>query len=128
MSHSRASLCSLLPRPCVRVPCSSIVVHGLMAQACLTPVSKKPNRALPLARSWFSIPTLVFTYQVHPRSCRTAVGIYRIPCVGEIAELGVNHLHHTEWKNTEYRKRDFLIQCGSDNVRICGIYIEKDDV
>ncbi|PPR84677.1 hypothetical protein GOBAR_AA36033 [Gossypium barbadense] len=38
------------------------------------------------------------------------------------AELGMTHLHRTEWKNTEYRKRDFLIRCGSDNVRINGIY------
>ncbi|PPS18317.1 hypothetical protein GOBAR_AA02263 [Gossypium barbadense] len=27
--------------------------------------------------------------------------------------------HRTELKNTEYRKRDFLIRCGSDNVGIC---------
>ncbi|PPS10731.1 hypothetical protein GOBAR_AA09914 [Gossypium barbadense] len=37
------------------------------------------------------------------------------------AELGMTHLHRTEWKNTEYRKRDFLIWCGSDNVGIYGI-------
>ncbi|PPS20472.1 hypothetical protein GOBAR_AA00089 [Gossypium barbadense] len=37
------------------------------------------------------------------------------------AELGMTHLHRTEWKNTEYRKRDFLIWCGSDNVGICDI-------
>ncbi|PPS14937.1 hypothetical protein GOBAR_AA05639 [Gossypium barbadense] len=28
--------------------------------------------------------TLVVTYEVHPRPCRTAVGMYCIPCFGEI--------------------------------------------
>ncbi|PPS06268.1 hypothetical protein GOBAR_AA14377 [Gossypium barbadense] len=46
------------------------------------------------------------------------------PCAWP-AELGMTHLHCTEWKNTEYRKRDFLIWCGSDNVRINGISTTK---
>ncbi|PPS10264.1 hypothetical protein GOBAR_AA10377 [Gossypium barbadense] len=55
-----------------------------MARASLTPMSKKQNRALSMARPWFSIPTPVVYYQVHPQPCRTAVGIYGTPCFGEI--------------------------------------------
>ncbi|PPS15574.1 hypothetical protein GOBAR_AA05004 [Gossypium barbadense] len=37
------------------------------------------------------------------------------------AELGMTYLDFTEWENAKYRKRDFFIRFGSDNVRICGI-------
>ncbi|PPR87413.1 hypothetical protein GOBAR_AA33277 [Gossypium barbadense] len=84
VSHGCVWHGSLLLHPCVRIPRPCIVVHGLSARACLMPVSKKQNQALPLARPCFSIPMPVFSYQVHPRPCRTAVGIYRIPCFGEI--------------------------------------------
>ncbi|PPR92881.1 hypothetical protein GOBAR_AA27793 [Gossypium barbadense] len=39
----------------------------------------------------------------------------------ENTKLGMTHLNRIEWENAEYRKRDFLIWCGSDNVGICGI-------
>ncbi|PPR81995.1 hypothetical protein GOBAR_AA38719 [Gossypium barbadense] len=41
--------------------------------------------------------------------------------VESLAKLGMTHLDRTEWENTEYRKRDFFIRCGSDNVGIYGI-------
>ncbi|PPR84581.1 hypothetical protein GOBAR_AA36133 [Gossypium barbadense] len=44
----------------VKVPHSCMVVYGLMARACLTPVSKKQNQVLFLARPWVSIPTPVY--------------------------------------------------------------------
>ncbi|PPS15568.1 hypothetical protein GOBAR_AA05006 [Gossypium barbadense] len=37
------------------------------------------------------------------------------------AELGMIYLDYAEWENAKYRKRDFFIQFGSDDVRICGI-------
>ncbi|PPR86881.1 hypothetical protein GOBAR_AA33810 [Gossypium barbadense] len=42
------SCLAAIPCPSVRVPRPCIVVHGLMARACRSPVSKKENRALPL--------------------------------------------------------------------------------
>ncbi|PPS01675.1 hypothetical protein GOBAR_AA18983 [Gossypium barbadense] len=36
------------------------------------------------------------------------------------AKLGMAYLDCTEWKNAKYRKRNFFIRFGSDNVRICG--------
>ncbi|PPS04404.1 hypothetical protein GOBAR_AA16253 [Gossypium barbadense] len=37
------------------------------------------------------------------------------------AELGMTYLDCTEWENAKYRKRDFFVQYGSDNVKICSI-------
>ncbi|PPR91304.1 hypothetical protein GOBAR_AA29380 [Gossypium barbadense] len=107
------------------------------------PVSKKQNRALSLGRPWFSFPRLCspikYTHGhvvqawgfIVPRalgkSCPASTRPYRtavsLPLFGHgfSAELGMTHLNHTEWENPKYRKRDFLIWCGSDNVRINNI-------
>ncbi|PPR98881.1 hypothetical protein GOBAR_AA21787 [Gossypium barbadense] len=90
--------------------------HGLVARSCLASFASPAPPVLAKSFSLFSH-GLKHARVLGRVSMETPV--FKISISS--AELGMTHLHRTEWKNTEYRKRDFLILCGSDNVGICGI-------
>ncbi|PPR90618.1 hypothetical protein GOBAR_AA30067 [Gossypium barbadense] len=90
----------LLARPCALAVCD--MDH--FSHDCVAPPILKHARVL----GRVFVKTLVFKISISVLYLKSA-------------ELWMTHLHRTEWKNTEYHKRDFLIECGSDNVGIRGI-------
>ncbi|PPS15632.1 hypothetical protein GOBAR_AA04955 [Gossypium barbadense] len=81
-------------------------------------------------RFWGTRPVFLGRVDAHRRVERSCLALFASPtpvyedphpCQSNSAELGMTHLDRTEWESAEYRKRDFFIQCGSDNVGICGI-------
>ncbi|PPS10822.1 hypothetical protein GOBAR_AA09827 [Gossypium barbadense] len=83
-------------RPCLSLFTSATPVYEARAGENLCLVSTQPKHAFVLG-------------------CVCVAGIIYL----KSAELGMTYLDYTKWKNAKYRKRNFFIQFGSDNVRIC---------
>ncbi|PPS10172.1 hypothetical protein GOBAR_AA10472 [Gossypium barbadense] len=112
--HARDALWRHLPNRCSGLLLK--VGPELFGRALLGALVETGRDTRPRATPVYSEGCAQLLSHDHVASSCLALFASPMPC-----RLRVTHLHRTEWKNIEYRKRDFLIRCGSDNVGIYGI-------